>query len=322
MNSLKIYYQDKDIIVVYKPPFIASQDDRSFGQDMVSLIKNHIYTTEKRVNPYVGVVHRLDKPVEGVMVYALNPKAAAYLSKEIAEHRFLKIYRAKLEGDASFLLKLKEGESVKIFGTKITCRDGGFEAENYMVFDRKNNISVVADEKRKDAKRAALKFVIEGQGIKRQETIAQESNGKETVAQETRVHGEESVIDAQGTRVHGEKSVIDAQGEDKAIDEGVYVKIELITGRHHQIRATMADIGLPVKGDRKYAVPVKSGEKHGEAVKSGREYGNAGGAQPKEALELCAWEIGFRHPASGKKMSCSIEKMQSKSKQLSHSFDF
>lgn len=232
MAELKIYYQDKDIIVVHKPPFIASQDDGFMNKDMVSLIKSHIYETEKRTNPYVGVVHRLDKPVEGIMVYALNTKAAGELSKAIARHEFKKIYKAVLKGDDSELSGITPGEKKMISNTLIKRTSAGFIAENYIRQDKRNNISVVCDKPLADAKKSRLEFEIL------------------------------------------EKT-----------DAMITVSIRLETGRHHQIRATMADIGLPVSGDKKY------GQKQDNTKRTSTE-----------SLKLWAYRIVFKHPVTGKYM--------------------
>ncbi|MBP3339465.1 MAG: hypothetical protein J6L69_08685, partial [Lachnospiraceae bacterium] len=75
MTALNVLYEDDDIIVCVKPAGISSQTERGFDPDMVSQICNYLAIP----NPYVGVIHRLDKPVSGVMVYAKTKKAAAIL---------------------------------------------------------------------------------------------------------------------------------------------------------------------------------------------------------------------------------------------------
>ena len=83
MAEVKILYEDKDIIVVVKPAGMASQEERSADMDMVSWLKNY-FVREKKVKgmPYIGVIHRLDKPVGGVMVYAKTQQAAGKLSEQ------------------------------------------------------------------------------------------------------------------------------------------------------------------------------------------------------------------------------------------------
>jgi len=83
---LEILYEDKEIIVVKKPVGMESQASSSFAPDMVSEIKKYIHNlSTKSGEPYVGVIHRLDKPVGGVMVYAKTQKAAAALSKQVQQ---------------------------------------------------------------------------------------------------------------------------------------------------------------------------------------------------------------------------------------------
>ena len=71
---MNILYEDDQIIVVEKPAGIESQSSRSFEPDMVSEVKKHINSlSPKKGEPYVGVIHRLDRPVPGIMVYAKFP---------------------------------------------------------------------------------------------------------------------------------------------------------------------------------------------------------------------------------------------------------
>ena len=98
---LKVFYEDQDVIVVKKPVGTESQAVHSFAPDMVSEIKKHIHRLstengERLVEDYVGVIHRLDKPVGGIMVYAKNKKAAAALSKQVQEHKLQKDEKANV----------------------------------------------------------------------------------------------------------------------------------------------------------------------------------------------------------------------------------
>lgn len=81
--KLKVIYEDKDIIICFKPAGIASQTAGISGQDMVSIIKNYFVKAGAEKNPYLGVIHRLDQPVSGLLVFAKNKKSAAALSKQI-----------------------------------------------------------------------------------------------------------------------------------------------------------------------------------------------------------------------------------------------
>lgn len=90
--KLDIIYEDKDIIVCYKPAGIPTQTASLSSPDMVSMIKNHLAKKEK--SPYVGVIHRLDQPVSGLLVFAKNKKAATDLSKQIQDGNANKDYLA------------------------------------------------------------------------------------------------------------------------------------------------------------------------------------------------------------------------------------
>lgn len=93
----QILYEDQDSIVCYKPAGIAVQTAGISQQDMVSELKNYLAKQGKK-NPYVGVVHRLDQPVSGVLVFARNQAAAASLSAQVQDGRMEKIYRAYVYG--------------------------------------------------------------------------------------------------------------------------------------------------------------------------------------------------------------------------------
>ena len=82
MNNLKILYEDNHIIVVIKPYNVPVQADSSNDLDMLTIIKNYIKEKyNKPGNVYLGLVHRLDRPVGGVMVFAKTSKAASRLSE-------------------------------------------------------------------------------------------------------------------------------------------------------------------------------------------------------------------------------------------------
>lgn len=89
--AVKIIYEDKDILVCEKPAGLAVQSARISEPDMVSELKNYL-TGKQPV--YLGVVHRLDQPVSGLLVFAKNKKAAGALSTQTAQHQMNKIYYA------------------------------------------------------------------------------------------------------------------------------------------------------------------------------------------------------------------------------------
>ena len=84
INNLKIIYEDNHIIVVEKMPNIPSQSDKTEDIDMLTVVKQYIKEKYKKPgNVYVGLVHRLDRPVGGIMVFAKTSKSASRLSEQI-----------------------------------------------------------------------------------------------------------------------------------------------------------------------------------------------------------------------------------------------
>ena len=155
---VKIIYEDADILVAEKPAGIESQSSRRFEPDMVSEIKNYLRLSTKLSTkpstgpgePYVGVIHRLDKPVSGVMVYAKNQKAAASLSRQVQDGRMKKTY-----------LAVVCGKPVDIVGNYV----------DYLLKDGKNNYSRVVDKSVKDSRRAELSYRVLGELLEGDESI-------------------------------------------------------------------------------------------------------------------------------------------------------
>lgn len=99
MQNLKVIYEDNHIIVVEKMPNVPSQADKTNDIDMLTIIKQYIKEKyNKPGNVYLGLVHRLDRPVGGVMVFAKTSKAASRLSDQVREKVFKKKYLAVVDG--------------------------------------------------------------------------------------------------------------------------------------------------------------------------------------------------------------------------------
>ena len=97
--GVKVLYEDNHIIVAIKPAGVLSQSDGSNAPDMLTILK--AYIKEKYQKPgevYLGLVHRLDRPVSGVMVFARTSKAASRLSEQIRLRKVDKIYRCVVNG--------------------------------------------------------------------------------------------------------------------------------------------------------------------------------------------------------------------------------
>ena len=137
---LKVLYEDREIIVVVKPAGVESQAAKKFAPDMISEIKKHMVihkTCTPGKEPYVAVIHRLDKPVSGVMVYAKTKNAAAALSAQVQNRKMDKYYEAVVCG--------KPVDNVDKF-------------VDYLKKSVDGNYSQVVDKEDKDGKRAELTF--------------------------------------------------------------------------------------------------------------------------------------------------------------------
>lgn len=98
-QKLKVIFEDNHIIVVEKPVNIPSQGDKTGDVDMLSVIKEYIKEKyNKPGNVYLGLVHRLDRPVGGVMIFAKTSKAAGRLSEQVRNKNFKKEYLAIVNG--------------------------------------------------------------------------------------------------------------------------------------------------------------------------------------------------------------------------------
>ena len=95
----EIIYEDSELIVCIKPAGIATQSKRIGSPDMVSILKNHIaHNTKSKQPPYLAVIHRLDQPVTGLLVFAKTPFAAKELNHQLQSEGFGKYYRTWLSG--------------------------------------------------------------------------------------------------------------------------------------------------------------------------------------------------------------------------------
>ena len=99
MNKLEVLYEDNHLIVVVKPANVPSQQDSSNDLDLLTIVKKYIKEKyHKPGNVYIGLIHRLDRPVSGIMVFARTSKAASRLSDQIRKNEFSKKYLAVVSG--------------------------------------------------------------------------------------------------------------------------------------------------------------------------------------------------------------------------------
>ena len=190
MQKLKVIYEDNHIIVVEKPVNIPSQGDKTGDIDMLTIIKDYLKEKyNKPGNVYLGLVHRLDRPVGGVMVFAKTSKAASRLSNQVREKIFKKTYLVIVNG------KMEKEKDV---------------LEDYLLKNERNNISKVVKEGTKNSKLAVLDY-------------------------EVLKYNEETDLSV--------------------------LKINLHTGRHHQIRVQLSSRNHSIYGDQKYG-----GRGHGKQI--------------------------------------------------------
>ena len=208
-----IVYEDDFIIVCEKPAGMPVQSARIGTPDMISVLKNHRKEKEAlQGEPYLGVIHRLDQPVEGMIVFAKTKAAAAALSTQITAGKMKKYYCAVVSGTP------KEPKATLV---------------DYLLKDGKTNTSKVVPSKAKGAKRAELNYQVLCQ--------------KENIT---------------------------------------LLEIELLTGRHHQIRVQLSGAGLPLLGDQKY---------------------HPGDQSQTGDVALCACKLVFVHPHHKKVMTFQCE---------------
>ncbi len=209
MEELNVVYEDNHIIVVIKPQNIPTQEDESKDKDLLTIVKEYIKVKENKPgNVYVGLVHRLDRPTGGVMVFAKTSKAASRLTQEMHTDEFKKRYLAVINGKP---------------------REKRAKLVNYLLKNPRTNTVQVVPELTTNAKRAELKYEV--------------LDEKEKVS---------------------------------------LVSVQLLTGRSHQIRVQMKNIGNPIYGDVKYG---------GDILAKGHN------------LALWAYELKFVHPTTKENMT-------------------
>lgn len=175
----QVLYEDNHIIIVNKRPSEIVQGDKSGDEPLSERVKQYI---KKKYNKpgdvFLGVVHRLDRPVSGIVIFARTSKALTRLNEMLREKQIKKTYWA-----VSANLPREESEHLI----------------DFLVRDSAKNKSFISKENKKGAKKAELVY----------------------------------------THIKGS-------------DKYHLLEVELLTGRHHQIRVQLAHIGCPIRGDVKY----------------------------------------------------------------------
>jgi 23S rRNA pseudouridine1911/1915/1917 synthase len=180
MSELKVLYEDNHLIAVYKPHGVLVQGDRTGNRCLMDDVKDNLKEKyQKPGNVFLGLLHRIDRPVAGIVLFAKTSKGASRLSEQIRDRAISKQYTVLV----SPVPKVKSAKLV-----------------HYMIKNQQKNKSWAHEEFRKGAKEAVLNY-----------SVSEERE-----------------------------------------DGTALLKVDLHTGRHHQIRAQMAAIGSPIVGDSKY----------------------------------------------------------------------
>lgn len=194
--ELQILYEDNHLIAVYKPAGILVQEDKTGDPSLMDQVKYHLKNKyHKPGNVFLGLVHRLDRPVAGIILFAKTSKGASRISEQIRNHEMQKTYHALVEG----------------------CPE-----------KKKDNL-VHYIEKNEELNKVAA-YTASGVGLRAE-------------------------LNYEVAKTNGKHSIL---------------RINLITGRPHQIRAQLSAIGCPIHGDVKY------------------------GGEPYGSLSLCATDLFFK----------------------------
>lgn len=147
LPKINVIYEDNHLLVVEKIINVPVQKDDSNDIDMISILKEYRKRHENKAgDAYIGLVHRLDRPVGGIMVFAKTSKAASRLSEQVRNNEFKKIYYAVLEGSVPDNGHFEDymAKDNKANKSYITTKDKGKLAIlDYEVISRKNNLSLV-----------------------------------------------------------------------------------------------------------------------------------------------------------------------------------
>jgi len=217
-TTLKILYEDNHLVAVFKPAGVLVQPAEQKSPSLMDEVKKYLKEKyNKPGNVFLGLVHRLDRPVSGIVLFAKTSKGAARISEQIREREMRKIYHAVIEG---------------------TIEPPNGALKNFLK----------KDEKRKMA------------------TISKSGEVDSTGSPQ----GDSAELDYETVETNGKFSLL---------------KIELKTGRFHQIRAQLSAAGHPIVGDVKYKAKERL---------------------PDRAIALCATELTFETATTGETKTIGI----------------
>ena len=205
----RILYEDNHLIIINKNPSEIVQGDKTGDIPLSETLKGYLKKKyKKQGNVYLGVIHRIDRPVSGCVIFAKTDKALSRMNKLIQEREIKKLYWAVVKNKPP-----KESERLS----------------HFLVKNEKQNKSYAVKADVKNALKAEMEYKL----------IA-------------------------------------------SSDNYFLLEIQLFTGRHHQIRAQLSEIGCPIKGDLKYGFPRSNQD---------------------ASIHLHARKVEFVHPVSKEKIS-------------------
>ena len=215
---MQVVYEDNHIIIVYKESGEIVQGDKTGDVPLSDIVKQYLKEKyQKPGNVFLGVTHRLDRPVSGLVVFAKTSKALTRLNKMFANGEVHKTYWAITETHPR-PLPVKEGGG----NHRIKTEDNLLT--HWLVRNEKQNKSYAYDHEVPRSKKAVLHYRVIGEG-----------------------------------------------------DRYQVLEVNLMTGRHHQIRCQLSAIGCPIKGDLKYG---------------------AKRSNPDGSISLLSYKVEFVHPVS------------------------
>lgn len=214
-TSIQVLYEDNHLIAVNKIGGLLVQGDKTGDPTLIDLVKTYLVNTyNKPGEAFLGVIHRIDRPTSGIVLFAKTSKALTRMNAVFSERQVQKTYRALVEGHLS-----SPSETLT----------------HYLLRKPALNKSFAYQKEVENSKKASLTL---------------------------------SVL--------------------KQLDHYTYLSIELHTGRHHQIRAQLAALGHPIKGDLKY----------------GAKRSNANGQ-----IDLVAQSLRFEHPVKKETVHIELQEM-------------
>ena len=219
---MQVVYEDNHIIIVSKQSGEIVQGDKTGDEPLSEAVKQ--YLKEKYQKPgavFLGVVHRLDRPVAGLVVFARTSKALTRLNKMFAEGQVHKTYWAIVENER---LEMRSESSENSHSSFLIPHSSFNELTHWLVRNEKQNKSYAYDREVPRSKKAVLRYRMLSRG-----------------------------------------------------DHYSLLEVQLLTGRHHQIRCQLSKIGCPIKGDLKYG---------------------ARRSNPDGSISLLSRRVEFVHPVS------------------------